>query len=217
MKLSVATLQILKNFSMINPSIILKPGTTIATISPNKTIMAKASTQEEFPTLVAIYNLSRFISTLSLFDNPELEFGTNSVKVFDDNRSVVYHYADASIIMAPPDKEINLPVVDVECTITNKDFQSVLKALSVLGLPEITVMGDGTSINLEVIDSKNPSADTYSIKIGETDKVFRAIFRSENLKIMDGDYNVKISSRGISQFIGTDVTYWVAVESNSTF
>lgn len=217
MKLSARTLHLLKNFSTINPSIVLKPGGIVSTISPNKTILARASITDEIPNVVAIYNLSRFISTLSLFENPELDFGDKSVKISDGNRSVLYHYADPSIIMVPPEKQIKLPSTDAECCITNKDFQNITKALSVLGLPEIAIVGDGENISLEAIDTKNPSGDSFSINVGESNSVFRAIFKSENLKIMDGDYTVSISSKGISQFLGTEVSYWIAVEATSTF
>lgn len=217
MKLSARTLHLLKNFSTINPSIVLKPGGVVSTISPNKTILARASITDEIPNVVAIYNLSRFISTLSLFENPELDFGDKSVKISDGNRSVLYHYADPSIIMVPPEKQIKLPSTDAECIITNKDFQNITKALSVLGLPEIAIVGDGENISLEAIDTKNPSGDSFSINVGESNTVFRAIFKSENLKIMDGDYTVSISSKGISQFVGTEVSYWIAVEATSTF
>jgi hypothetical protein len=216
MKLSARTLHLLKNFSTINPSIVLKPGGIATTISPNKTILARASIGDEIPNVVAIYNLSRFISTLSLFENPDLDFSDKSVRISDGNRSVVYHYADASIIMVPPEKQIKLPSTDAECFITNKDFQNITKALSVLGLPEIAIVGDGENISLQAIDTKNP-ADTFSIIVGQSSNVFRAIFKSENLKIMDGDYTVSISSKGISQFVGTEVSYWIAVEATSTF
>jgi hypothetical protein len=216
MKLSARTLHLLKNFSTINPSIVLKPGGIATTISPNKTILARASIGDEIPNVVAIYNLSRFISTLSLFENPDLDFSDKSVRISDGSRSVVYHYADASIIMVPPEKQIKLPSTDAECFITNKDFQNITKALSVLGLPEIAIVGDGENISLQAIDTKNP-ADTFSITVGQSSNVFRAIFKSENLKIMDGDYTVSISSKGISQFVGTEVSYWIAVEATSTF
>jgi hypothetical protein len=216
MKLSARTLHLLKNFSTINPSIVLKPGGIATTISPNKTILARASIGDEIPNIVAIYNLSRFISTLSLFENPDLDFSDKSVRISDGSRSVVYHYADASIIMVPPEKQIKLPSTDAECFITNKDFQNITKALSVLGLPEIAIVGDGENISLQAIDTKNP-ADTFSITVGQSSNVFRAIFKSENLKIMDGDYTVSISSKGISQFVGTEVSYWIAVEATSTF
>jgi hypothetical protein len=78
-------------------------------------------------------------------------------------------------------------------------------------------MGDGKNLYLQAADSKNPSGDVYSIQIGETDKAFKAIFKAENIKIIPGDYDVNISSKGISHFVRDDVEYYIAVESSSTF
>lgn len=217
MQFSAKTIQVLKNFSTINPSIVLKPGNVISTISPNKTIMARATVPDTFEGVYGFYALNRFISAMSLFDNPDLDFGESSVAIQSDNRSIVYHYSDPSVIMAAPEKEIKLPSVDVEFKLTNKDIQTVMKALGVLNLPEIAVVGDGDTVSLKAIDSKVGSADSYSIVVGETDKVFRAIFRAENMKMMDGDYNVKLSSRGISQFVGLEADYWIAIEASSTW
>lgn len=217
MQLNAQTLNILKNFSTINPSIVVKPGKVLTTISPSKTILAKANIQDNFDTVFGIYALNRFLSSLSLFDKPELTFNDSSVRISGDNRSITYHYSDPSIILVPPEKDIKLPSVDAECKLTNKDIQSVIKALGVLDLPEIALVGDGDRISLQAMDSKNAASDTYSIDVGETDRVFKAIFRAENLKMIEGDYTLKISSKGISQFIGTDVTYWVAIESSSQF
>lgn len=217
MKLSAKTIHILKNFTSINPSIVLREGNVLSTISPTKTIMARATVPDEFSGRYGIYNLGRFISSILLMDNPDVEFGESAATISDGNRSVVYHYSEQSLILVPPEKEIKLPTVDVEVTITNKDIQNVTKALGVLGLPEIAIVGDGSKVMLQAVSCKEASSDTYSIDIGETDAAFRAIFRAENLKMIDGDYNVKISSKGISQFTGIEATYWIAIEQTSTF
>jgi hypothetical protein len=218
MKLSQNTINVLKNFSSINPSIIIKPGNSLATMSPNKTIMAKANVTEAFTGTYGIYALNRFISVLSLFDDPELQFDTETITVGSEGKKTTYYLSDTSVLLAVPDREIKLPSVDVEVKLTNKDLQSVMKALGVLGLSELAVVGDGAEVSLQAVDTSNKTKDAYSIRIGTTDKVFKAVFRSENLKIMDGDYDLKISSRGISQFVGTEVTYWIAVEAaSSTF
>jgi hypothetical protein len=217
MKLSAKTIHILKNFSSINPSIVLREGNVLSTISPTKTIMARATVPDEFTGRYGIYNLSRFISSISLMDAPDVEFGESAATISDGNRSVVYHYSEQSLILVPPEKEIKLPTVDVEVTITNKDIQNVTKALGVLGLPEIAIVGDGSKVMLQAVNCKENSSDTYSIDVGKTDFAFRAIFRAENLKMVDGDYAVKISSKGISQFTGAEATYWIAIEQTSTF
>jgi hypothetical protein len=217
MMLTPKTVQILKNFSNINPSILIKPGNVLATIATNKTVLAKANVDEEFERLVPIYALNRFLSAMSLFNAPNIEFSDNSAKISGERSSILYHYSDPQVILAPPEKEIKLPSVDVDTVVTNKAMQDVLKAMNVLGLPELAIVGDGESLTLQALDVKNSAADTFSVSIGETDKVFRAIFRAENIKIIDGDYQVQISSKGISKFIGPDVTYWIAIEQTSTF
>lgn len=217
MMLSPKTIQILKNFSNINPSILIKPGNALATIATNKTVLAKANVDEEFGRLIPIYALNRFLSAMSLFNAPNIEFDDNSAKISGERSSILYHYSDPQVILAPPEKEIKLPSVDVDTVVTNKAMQDVLKAMNVLGLPELAIVGDGEHLTLQALDIKNSAADTFSVSIGETDKVFRAIFRAENIKIIDGDYQVQISSKGISKFIGPDVTYWIAIEQTSTF
>ena len=217
MKLSAKTFNVLKNFSTINPSILIKEGSTLSTISPTKTILAKATVPDMFPCNVAIYDLSRFIRSVSLFENPDFDFGEKSVTIRDELRSIVYHYAEPSVILTPPDKQLKLPSVDVECVLTRDNLNSVMKALAVLGLPELALVGDGESVHLQAADSKNTTADTYSIKIGDTDKTFRAVFRSENLKLIDGDYSTQISSKGLAHLTGPDASYYIAIESTSTF
>ncbi len=217
MQLSAKTINILKNFSTINPSIVLKPGSIISTISPNKTVMARATVPDEFVGTYGIFSLNRFISALSLFENPEVDFGSQSATIHSGKQTMDYPFCEVSVVMVAPEKEIKLPTVDVEFKLSNKDIQSVMKGLGVLSLPEIAVIGDGDNVYLCAIDSKSGSSGEYKISVGETDKVFRAIFRAENLKMTDGDYDVRISSKGISQFIGLEATYWIAVEASSTF
>jgi hypothetical protein len=217
MKIDTVTVSVLRNFAKINPSIIIHEGGILKTISSSKTIMAKAKVPTDFDKRFAIYSLDRFLSTLSLFNNPELEFNDSYVSISDGNKNINYTYADENTVTKAPEKEIKLPSVDVKFTLTNDDLRNVEKALGVLGLPEIIVAGNGSSVFLQAADSKNPSGDVYSIEIGETDKEFKAIFKSENIKIIPGEYEVSISKEGISYFKGVDVEYYIAVEASSTF
>ena len=217
MKIDAYTIGVLKNFAKINPSIVIQEGNTLKTISPSKTIMAKANVTTTFDKRFAIYNLDRFISTLSLFESAELTFTDKYVDIIGEDARICYMYADENTITKVPEKEINLPSVDVSFRLTDSNMKDIQRALGILGLPEFVVAGDGTNVSLQAADSKNPSGDVFSIKIGTTDKTFKAIFKSENIKIIPGDYDVSISSRGISHFKGTEAEYWIAVEQTSTF
>jgi hypothetical protein len=217
MKIDTNTINVLKNFAKVNPSIVFPEGNVLKTISPSKTIMAKSEVTTHFEKRFAIYNLDRFISTLSLFNDPELDFRERFVEISDVNSKIRYTYADESTITKAPDKEINLPSIDVTFTLSNENLKSVEKGAGILQLPEIIVVGDGSTISLQAADSKNPTSDVFSIEIGSTDKVFKVIFKSENIKIIPGEYTVSISARGISHFVGKEAEYWIAVEQSSTF
>ena len=217
MKIDTNTLTVLKNFAKINSSILIQEGNVLKTISSNKTIMAKAVVSTTFPKRCAIYNLDKFLSTLSLYEEPELDFDESKVKFSDNIRNGHCTYADESTIIKAPDKELTLPSIDATFKLTNANLKDIERALGILGVPEIIVVGDGTNISIKASDTKNPTSDVFSIVIGSTDKVFKAIFKSENIRIIPGDYDVTISSKGISKFIGKEAEYWIAVESTSTF
>ena len=210
------TTQILKNFSTINPSLLFKQGSAISTISPSKTILAKAKITQSMDSQFAIYDLSRFLSVLSLFNDPELRIEDKFITIASGDKKLNYTFADASTIITPPDKEITIANPQVEFKLTTETFNDVTKASSVLRLPEIAIVGEDGDISVQAIDSKNPSGDIYSIKVGATEKKFKMIFKAENLKILSGDYEVALT-KGISHFKGADVEYFIAIEANSTY
>lgn len=218
MKFSERTLTILKNFSTINPSIVFKPGKELRTISPQKTIIAMANIGDEIPADACIYDMSRFLSTMSLFgDSADIQFESNHFLISQGKKTTRYYFADKSMVIAPPEKEIKIPSEDVQVEVDWSDLQSVIKAAGVLQLPEISFVGDGNTCSLKAIDSNNPTGDSFGIELGETKDKFQLIIKTENLKLIPQTYNVTLCSKGISKFVGQDVTYFVAIEQKSTY
>lgn len=217
MKIGTRTAQILKNFATINPSLLFKPGSSLVTVSPNKTMMVKATVEESFPLQFAIYDLSRLLGVLSLFNEPELDFDTQHLNIKSGNQSVSYTYADVSMIEVPPNKTVELKTKEIKFTLTADHLSSIQRALGVLGLPEIAVVGDREKIYLTTSDTRNPTSDQYSIEVGETTHEFKIVFKSENIKLLSAAYEVEISSQGIGHFKTSDIEYWIVAESSSTF
>jgi hypothetical protein len=217
MKIDTNTTNILKNFAKINPSLIFKEGNVLQTISPSKTIMARAKVSSTFEKRFAIYNLDSFIANLSMFTDPDILLGTSSLTIAENNFKQVVPYADEGSITKLPDREPTLPSIDVTFTLTNEHFKKLERSAGINSLPEMIVVGDGSKLFLEVADSKMPNGNHLSIEVGETTKTFKAVFKLENIKIIPGDYEVSICSRGISHFSGKEIEYWIAVEQSSTF
>lgn len=217
MKFSPRTIQILRNFSTINQSIIFKPGNQIKTISSSKTIMARATIDTDIDQTFAIWDLSQFLSAISLFDNPELIPHAKHMEISNGSEKLRYQYAEPSLIQAAPEKEIVLPSAEINFELKNDVLSRVQKALGIIDAPEIAVSGDGVNIYVEALNTKNSSDSTYKVEVGVTDKKFQLIFLAENVKLLPNDYQVSISSKGLGHFKTDDVEYWVAVEQHSTY
>lgn len=217
MNFSARTLQILRNFSTINESLIFKPGTQLKTISQSKTVLARATIDTEIDATFGIYDLGQFLSAISLFDEPVLTPGKSAMTISKGSEKINYIYSEMSLMLSPPEKEIQLPSIDVEFELKNDVLVRVQKALGIIGAPEIAVTGDGDKVYIEALNTKDNSKSNYRVEVGETYKTFRFIFLAENIKLLPGDYNVTISSKGLSHFKSSDVEYWVAVEDRSTY
>ena len=223
MKLSKHTLNMLKNFSDINMSIEIKKGNLLRTVSVQKNILAQAELEDEFPKDFAIYELNRFLGAVSLFDDPELEFNAKSVNIGTTKHSADYVYCDPSMIVTPPENNISFPDPEVKFTLSQDRLSQVMKASNVLGTPEIAIEGGphpNDSIRIKALDVNNDSTDTFQVVLDEkSGHTFRFVFKTENMKMIPGNYDVEISSKGISHFSlqGIKLQYWIATESTSSF
>lgn len=219
MKISNDTRSVLKNFSTINSGIRVKTGNKLEPISNMKNILAVATVDESFPQDFSIYNLPEFLGATSLLSDPEFEFGDTSLTVADDNSSLAYFYASEGMVTAP-DKMITMPDAEIVINLSSTLLSELQKAASVLGVNDMVLSSDGTVIRLEVTDKKNPTSNTFSRIVGEGNGVsYTMNFKIENLKVLDGNYEVSVSSKGISHFNNTDIDleYFIALEPDSKY
>tara|TARA_B100000497_G_C7610166_1_gene366444 strand:- start:421 stop:1086 length:666 start_codon:yes stop_codon:yes gene_type:complete len=220
MKLSESTVGLLKNFSSINQSILFKQGSKLRSISVMKNILVEANVVEEFPKDFGIYDLNQFLNGLSLHSSPDLDFERDQYVVIKEGKSrSKYFFADPSVIVAPPEKEITLPSEDVCFELTSQQLEKLKKAASVYQLPDVSAIGENGVIKLVSRDKKNDTSNDFSIIVGDTDTDFVFNFKEENLKIIPGNYDVVVSSKLLSRFSNQnyDVQYYIALEPDSTF
>lgn len=219
MKLSSNTTNILKNFSQINQSILIKQGNKLKTISVMKNILAEAEIEEEFEKDFAIYDLNQFLSGLSLYDSPDLDFGESYLTIRDGRRRAKYFFADPDVIVSPPEKEISLPTRDVCFTVATQQLDKLLKAAAIYQVPDLSAIGRNGKVELVVRDKKNDTSHEFSEEVGETEDEFNFNFKVENIKIIPGTYDVVISSKLLAEFTNknTNLKYYIALEPDSTY
>jgi hypothetical protein len=144
-----------------------------------------------------------------------VNFGESQFNIKGGKRTLKYTYTAENMIVTPPERDIPVPDPEATLNISWDDLESVVRAAGVLGLPEIAFNAEGDTISLAAVDSKNPTADNYSITVAEGGDYgnFRMIIKVDNLKLMPTNYEVALSSKGMAHFKSDKVQYWIAIES----
>jgi len=215
--LSKKTLDVLKNFASINSSIVFRKGSTVRTISNAENILAKYTAEEVFPVDFAIYDLSQFLSGITLFNDPQLEFANNDyVSIRGGGRAAKYYFSDPEITLkSAPEKNVKFPGADIQFNITGDELVSLQKASAVYSLPDLTFDTTGDAIKLILRDKENDTSNTYEQSTsGDFTGSYSLDVKIENIRLLPGDYTVKISKHLISEWTNqtTDLTYYIALE-----
>ena len=223
MELSENTLSVLRNYSAINQNILVKEGNTLRTISEARNVLSRATVSQSFPRDFGIYDLNEFIGVLGLVDKPNLSFKDEYILITDaSGRTQIKYFYSSEDILTTPQKDITMPEADVSFVLDAATLDKVKRAATALGHTEVSITNNDGCVRLGVIDSKNATSNGFYIDVdAEFDEsaTFNFILDISNVKTIPGDYDVKISSKLISQFINksTEVNYWIALEKTSTF
>jgi len=225
--LSPVTYDLLKNFSNINRSIVIEPGSKISTISINKNILARASVPEDFPNQMAFYDLSTFLGGVSLIDSPELIVDDKKCRVKSKNgrSSTTFYYADPDIITTPPTKEFAVPDTVATFDLSSETLMTIERAAKLYMVPDLCLYTKNGEMLLTVTDRKNDTSNSFEISVGEDTREYCYCFKVENLKVISQaqrsatsvNYVVNISERKVAHFRGQnlDVEYFIALEPDN--
>ena len=234
MKISEKTQQILRNFSTINPSILLNKGHRITSMSIMRNIIVSSDVEENFPNKIGIYDLPRFLSNLQMY--PELEFHDDHIMMFSEDRRYEFRTTDEKVIVHPKktfklegsefntDESKEFPEVLFSVNLTEASLSRIKKVSTINSLPDYALMTDGGIIYFVALDKKNSMSDVSREPVGESTDDFKIYFKSDNFKLYDGTYKISVSSisdkgSGLSTFKNENelLQYWVAIESDSYY
>lgn len=221
MKLSLQTIKILKNFSEINPTILVRRGKNIVTIDHSKRIIADANVEEAMPQDFAIHDLNQFLTVSSLLENPDFEFKADRVVVKNNNKHINYIFADPSCVTDAKVVRDKIPGMfkdsDIvqKFTISEEDLKSIRQTASILKYPHITFVGNGETVKIVARDISNDSLGDYVVTLSEpSGSEFQHTMLLDNLRVLPGTYEVAISPT-IAHFVNKTfpIKYWIVMES----
>jgi hypothetical protein len=224
MKLSKDTLTVLKNFASINDGIMFRKGSVLRTCDASKQVLAETTIAETIDEDFGIYDLNKFLAVLGLHqDNSQLQIDTATKSAIINDTSgrskITYRICDATMIKNASDKSVKMPDPEVTFAISQADLEFIMRSASTLATPHITVTSDGSKIFVSALDDKNTSTHSNQLDVGAGNgKKYKMLFKTENLKMIPGSYEISISFKGIAHFknLTKPLQYWVATELGST-
>lgn len=220
MQISPQTLAVLKNFSTLNQNLVINSGSKIETTSTAKDVIATFEATETFSDQLAIYNMNEFLGVMSAFDVPELALNPKYVKISQGKQFVNYVYAEPELLITPPAKGYTFSDIKVTFNLGDSVLAKVLKMSNILSAPDLSFIGDGSTVSIKVYDKKNPSASVFEFDTSEpTSENFQINIKIDKMKFMTGSYTVDLSSKKAARFSHQTIKllYVVAVEKDSSF
>lgn len=201
-----STQKILKNFSNINGSLLLRDGKKQKTMLASKAVLAIADLPDAWPKETGVYDLNMFLGVLSSFPRPGIQFNDDAMIIVDDTKgsklSIKYRYSDPSTILATPNKDLPSNNPDVEFTLSETVLAQVKKTASTLKLASVTLHIDKSDVSITAQDPKaEKTSHALKLDIASEDvqshkSLQRTMtFKGEHLGLLvDGTYNVSVAS-----------------------
>lgn len=202
MKISKATVDILKNFSRICKSILVPVGSEIRIWNPDsRQLIGIYECEEKFESEFSIFDLTKFLNSLNLFYNQkektydvELTFNDEHTLVLS-NRNIKLNYTLQSpdcIKSVSYEHKYNPSNIDATFEIQSNNLSLLLKSASILTAPHISIFGDGENLFIKSHNKELPNSDSFVLNVGNTDKVFDEVYNSENFIFPEGDYTIDV-------------------------
>lgn len=203
--------KILKNFSQVSNSVLLREGNQQRTMVPGKSVLVTAEFPEAWPRETGIYDLSQFLGTMSLFKQPELTFGDDAMTIEQGKSRIKYRYSDPSTIKVPPDKTLKVSEPSVEFVLTADALTQIIKTCNLLSLDVVTLDVDTDRAQQVIIragNSKNLISHAFQYDVepvnvtAHEDGFEKTIVLSKEhvAFLLDGNYTVSLAKWAYAYF-----------------
>lgn len=223
MRISGRTKSILKSFSGINQSIVIKPGNVITTQDEAGILYGMAKVEEPFEHEMRIYQLPVLLNMMDSLEDVELDIGDVDVTVIGSRGKYRYQYCAPNILKyrEPWNKEDIVEEQIFSCDFTSDDFRTLIKASSITGINQICIYTKNNDVLLSLHDKKS-EGNSFKTVLGKTDEEFCVWAKTDNLKLLPDDYKMSVNRRegktrtvAFLSFSGDNLDYLLSCDPSS--
>ena len=209
-------INVLKNFKLINNSMLFKKGEMIQVISPTESMLAQVMIKQAVPAEFAIYDMHQFLIVLQMFtEEAKYTFSDTSVKIKEGRKSVTYGFCNPGIIKTPPYEDMDFPVENK--TEFKLNIASFIKQATLLDLQDISFQVIDGKYSIMAYNKKNITSNRFVVDTGLETGV-NATVSLEKLRLFDSEeYMVTIQEPGPlitfeTVYNNLPITYYIAAD-----
>lgn len=226
MKLTAKTIDILKYFSTISPSILIREGNIIRARNVPKTLFIKAELEEAFPLEFYMSSIPEFLKTINLFNEPEIEFNEKNMIIHEGSLKVRYMYSEMDLCIDPPQNQDYNPENvnwNMNFVMAKQELDNIQKVSRVLNLDTISFTNSEIEVYNHKVRDKNNFKTSYTETMtttGEVPESYEINFKTEYLDLYPGNYDLDFycSKRTCVKMTNQEdkVTVWAAANPSSS-
>ncbi len=167
MILSPKTIDILTNFSSINPSMKLDWDGSIGVISKQGSILAVADVPERYPFPWYINDVPQMIGAIKLLDpvNSKAETRADHVVFSQPGSRIIYRFTEASLIKSVENKNNKLNNIYAAAQFPWQKIQQIIKGANTLRNTHIEFTCEDNVIVLKSYTENNSAANMFFVEI----------------------------------------------------
>ena len=219
-KLNKQSRVFIENFSKINPSMIFYPGNVLGTKSKDEDVGAFAKITDTIPSRFAIYDLSKFLSVLSLYDidaDLSVDEGKTLVIQGKNDRKFVFTLASEKGIVTPKGLEVKMPPIKAEFNLSAADLNHLKRNLLVGGFSHVAFSANNHKLSVKAFNVDDPTSSVYGATLGDSDKSFNIILEDRKVSnMLEYDYLVSVTPQIIRFQSTSGVEYYIAPRKGSS-
>jgi len=202
MKLSKQTIEFLENISSHNKHFLFREGSYLKSCTPNKSLAIEAKVEEVFLAQAGVFDLPKILSCLKTFNDSELFFNENSVKVVND-------HSEAAFVLAQEDqlktikKDIVFNPSGISFDLNWNVIQEIIKYSQLMRTKvanssswtfnNLTIAGTGEFIEVRVHHSRDIEDESLKIILDQSPWKFKFTLPIELLNLIADDYLLEVS------------------------
>lgn len=217
MEISKETIEILKNFAIINNSIFFDEEGTIKTMSIGSNIIGIATIPEKIPEF-GIYDLQQFLGVITIFDleKTDFDFSDKFVTIKSGRNRSKYLYTDMDLLenygkIKPSEKYLSFDNFNSNFELNVNDISKLQRASSIMKLTHIDIdMKEGNG-KIKISEEDTNVSNNFLINI-EGEGNCKIAFSVDNLILVKGSYAVNVLDGKLIKFKHTerDLIYFVS-------